>query len=242
MNRKALYAFGTVAGLAMSVGAIGGISVASPTSTVFYACMNAAGYVHDISTTPHSCRHHETQVTWNQSGPQAAQGAQGPRAAGVKRAPLDHRVRPGQLELPERKATRDLQVPRGAQVPWGIPGPAVLRDPNVLLGPGGGTGPKGDTGPSRSSVLGASTQLARAGRGTECTLGEIVLTAGFVANGIPADGQTLSIEENTALFSLLGTEYGGNGTTTFQLPDLNAAALDGLTYSICTEAVFPSTD
>jgi microcystin-dependent protein len=34
------------------------------------------------------------------------------------------------------------------------------------------------------------------------------------------NGQTLSIAQNAALFSLLGTTYGGNGTTTFQLPDL----------------------
>ncbi len=33
-------------------------------------------------------------------------------------------------------------------------------------------------------------------------------------------GQTLSISQNTALFSLLGTMYGGNGQTTFALPDL----------------------
>jgi len=33
-------------------------------------------------------------------------------------------------------------------------------------------------------------------------------------------GQILSIATNTALFSLLGTTYGGNGTTTFALPDL----------------------
>jgi microcystin-dependent protein len=33
-------------------------------------------------------------------------------------------------------------------------------------------------------------------------------------------GQLLSIAQNTALFSLLGTTYGGNGTTTFALPDL----------------------
>ncbi len=33
-------------------------------------------------------------------------------------------------------------------------------------------------------------------------------------------GQLLSISQNTALFSLLGTTYGGNGTTTFGLPDL----------------------
>jgi len=33
-------------------------------------------------------------------------------------------------------------------------------------------------------------------------------------------GQLLSIAQNTALFSLLGTTYGGNGQTTFALPDL----------------------
>jgi len=32
-------------------------------------------------------------------------------------------------------------------------------------------------------------------------------------------GQILSISQNAALFSLLGTTYGGNGTSTFQLPD-----------------------
>ena len=35
-----------------------------------------------------------------------------------------------------------------------------------------------------------------------------------------AQGQTLSIQQNQALFSLIGTTYGGNGVTTFQLPDL----------------------
>ena len=33
-------------------------------------------------------------------------------------------------------------------------------------------------------------------------------------------GQLLAISQNTALFSILGTTYGGNGTTTFALPDL----------------------
>lgn len=35
------------------------------------------------------------------------------------------------------------------------------------------------------------------------------------------DGQLLSISQNTALFSLLGTTYGGNGITTFALPNLD---------------------
>lgn len=37
-------------------------------------------------------------------------------------------------------------------------------------------------------------------------------------------GQLLSIAQNTALFSLLGTTYGGNGQTTFALPDLRGRA------------------
>jgi microcystin-dependent protein len=36
-----------------------------------------------------------------------------------------------------------------------------------------------------------------------------------------ASGQLLSIAQNTALFSILGTTYGGNGTTNFALPNLN---------------------
>lgn len=38
------------------------------------------------------------------------------------------------------------------------------------------------------------------------------------------DGQLLAISSNTALFSLLGTEYGGDGSTTFALPDLRGRA------------------
>ena len=37
-------------------------------------------------------------------------------------------------------------------------------------------------------------------------------------------GQIVSIQQNTALFSLLGTTYGGNGVTTFALPDLRGRA------------------
>ncbi len=39
------------------------------------------------------------------------------------------------------------------------------------------------------------------------------------------DGQIMSIAQNTALFSLLGTTYGGNGQTTFALPDLRGRSV-----------------
>lgn len=40
---------------------------------------------------------------------------------------------------------------------------------------------------------------------------------------LPAEGQLLPISNNTALFSLLGTQFGGDGRTTFALPDLRPA-------------------
>ncbi len=40
-------------------------------------------------------------------------------------------------------------------------------------------------------------------------------------------GQLLAISQNTALFSLIGTFYGGNGQTTFALPDLRGRAVMG---------------
>ena len=57
---------------------------------------------------------------------------------------------------------------------------------------------------------------------SEPFLGEIRMTSwGFAAKGWAlCNGQILSIAQNQALFSLLGTMYGGNGTTTFALPDL----------------------
>ena len=53
-------------------------------------------------------------------------------------------------------------------------------------------------------------------------LGELKLAAfNFAPRGWAyCDGQLLPIAQNTALFSLLGTNYGGNGQTTFALPDL----------------------
>jgi microcystin-dependent protein len=56
----------------------------------------------------------------------------------------------------------------------------------------------------------------------ETFLGEIRMFAGnFAPTGWAfCQGQLLPIAQNQALFSLLGTTYGGNGTTTFALPDL----------------------
>jgi len=58
--------------------------------------------------------------------------------------------------------------------------------------------------------------------GAEPFLGEIQLYGfNFAPRGFATcDGQLLSIQQNQALFALLGTYYGGNGQITFALPDL----------------------
>jgi microcystin-dependent protein len=55
-------------------------------------------------------------------------------------------------------------------------------------------------------------------------IGQIMMFGGNFAplNFAFCNGQTIAISQNTTLFSLLGTMYGGNGTTTFQLPNLQS--------------------
>jgi Phage Tail Collar Domain len=87
--------------------------------------------------------------------------------------------------------------------------------------------------------FGHNTGHAAAGKGTECTLGEVLLTAGNVANGMPANGELLQIRQHLALFALLGTTYGGDGKTTFALPNLRSVTPNHMTYSICDHGHFP---
>lgn len=60
-------------------------------------------------------------------------------------------------------------------------------------------------------------------------LGQIMAVGfGFAPRGwATCDGQILAIASNTALFSLLGTTYGGDGRSTFALPDLRGRSIVG---------------
>lgn len=60
-------------------------------------------------------------------------------------------------------------------------------------------------------------------------IGEVKLFAGnFAPRGWAlCEGQLLSINSNTALFSIVGTTYGGDGRTTFALPDLRGRVVNG---------------
>lgn len=79
-------------------------------------------------------------------------------------------------------------------------------------------------GAATFSVAFVAASPASAQSGPENNLAAIFYTgANFCPRGsLAANGAVLSIAQNTALFSLLGTTYGGNGQTTFQLPDLNS--------------------
>jgi len=73
------------------------------------------------------------------------------------------------------------------------------------------------------------TQNGGGGAGGNVYIGQVAQFAGnFAPQGFAfADGQLLSIAQNTALFSLIGTTYGGNGVTTFALPDLRGRTVIG---------------
>ncbi len=108
--------------------------------------------------------------------------------------------------------------------------------------PNGDTALRWDTSPPGIGVAtGVATPASNGG--ATCTLGEVSLFAQqgryLPINYMIAKGQTLMISSYTALFALLGTSYGGNGTSTFKLPTLQSLAPDHMTYAICAYGIFP---
>lgn len=141
-------------------------------------------------------------------------------------------------------------VPKGctskeAAVDWDELGVAGPGGPQGPPGPAGEQGAPGPSDQSAQSFLGGfdatvTTGTALAAHGPSCTIGRVRLAAGrLTAGGLPADGRLLDITENEVLYWLLGTQYGGDGKTTFALPDLRPITPNGLTYSVCVDGVFP---
>jgi len=81
-----------------------------------------------------------------------------------------------------------------------------------------------------------------------------VFPYGFAPRGwLECAGQVMQIVQNQALYSLIGTRFGGDGRTTFYLPDMREAEPDlsgndtpgtrGLCrYYIATMGIYPSRD
>lgn len=124
----------------------------------------------------------------------------------------------------------------------GLPTGSTANTVTCFDSASGRLGPCATGASATLGVFGTGTNSANVGGGgAQCTLGEVTLTAATVygANHLKADGSLLQISQNTALFSLLGTNFGGNGSTTFALPNLTSAAPNGLTYIICALGVYP---
>lgn len=63
----------------------------------------------------------------------------------------------------------------------------------------------------------------------------------FVPEGwAPCNGQVLNVSAYEALFSLIGNKFGGDGKTTFALPNLDATAISkDIHYYICIQGMYP---
>jgi microcystin-dependent protein len=105
---------------------------------------------------------------------------------------------------------------------------ATLSNANLPASIGGGGQPLDNHEPSLALIYMISLEGIFPSQGSGSVnpdqqyLGEVVAFAGtFVPDGwAEADGRLLPISQNQALFALLGTQYGGDGITTFALPDL----------------------
>ena len=80
---------------------------------------------------------------------------------------------------------------------------------------------------STAAAASCLTMATPAHASFEPFIGQIMPFGGnFCPRGyLQASGQLISISSNTALFSLLGTTYGGDGVTTFALPNLNGRTI-----------------
>mmetsp|Transcript_47698 Transcript_47698/g.78718 ORF Transcript_47698/g.78718 Transcript_47698/m.78718 type:complete len:364 (+) Transcript_47698:76-1167(+) len=170
-------------------------------------------------------------------GPQGFPGSVGDRGPEGSQGPPGPKGDPG------------VPGPQGDQGPAGAPGPAGADAASATEFVGGGqshTNLSPFLGinfiialqgifPSRN-LLETDAAVGRAqeersgsnagSSGSEPFIGEVQMFAGnFAPRGFAfCNGQLLQISENTALFSILGTTYGGDGRTTFGLPDLRGRA------------------
>ena len=127
-----------------------------------------------------------------------------------------------------------LRGEKGDTGDQGIQGPMGPMGPQ---GPSGVPAPDSRFGQNRPNISGYSRSAY------ECTMGQIWLTGNAMhGTGTPLEGQFLSIAQNNALYALIGTRFGGDGVSTFRLPDLRDAAPNGLAYVMCTQGYFPSMD
>jgi len=182
------------------------------------------------------------------AGPAGATGARGPAGPQGTTGPQGAAGPAGQTGPAGPAGPAGNTGPAGPAGPTGAAGPTGPAGATGATGPAGPEGPQGVPGPTGppgnlAAVFGTNNInfLTNSGGSAQCNLGSILLSASVVypANYLPADGRILAIQSNAALFSLLGTDYGGNGISNFALPDLRPAAPNNTQYLICVSGIFP---
>ncbi|HSN21531.1 MAG TPA: IPTL-CTERM sorting domain-containing protein [Usitatibacter sp.] len=129
-------------------------------------------------------------------------------------------------------AVRRLLRPRPALL--ALAGLAAIGAAQAQTGATGGDQPFGNYQPTVNlteavMMTGLFPSQGGSGSASGATIGFIYPFAGNYApsGSANASGQSVLISMNTALFSVLGVTYGGNGTSTFNLPDLSDRATMG---------------
>jgi hypothetical protein len=177
------------------------------------------------------------------TGPSGAAGVTGPQGATGVAGPTGATGLLGPTGANGVTGTTGPQGSTGPAGATGVTGPQGATGATGMgaTGPAGATGATGPAG--TAGIFGSNNLLTGQGNqtGATCTVGTITLVAGVVYanNYLPADGRVIPINGNTALFSLVGITYGGNGTSNFGLPDLRSAAPNNTTYVICVSGTFP---
>ncbi len=131
--------------------------------------------------------------------------------------------------------------PEGPPGPQGPPGPPLCAERAPEARTAGATvTPDGGIAVTASNVF--APPRGSAAVSSDPYLGEVILFAGnFAPRGWAfAEGQLLQIAQNQALFSILGTTYGGDGQTTFALPDTRGTEPACMHYIIALQGIFPS--
>jgi Phage Tail Collar Domain/Collagen triple helix repeat (20 copies) len=239
-----------------------------PAPTVIIACYNVQNGRARIVQSTSDCTENENYVIWNikgPAGPQGPQGSPGPIGAtgpagpqGVQgpagpAGPVGATGPAGSVGPTGPAGAVGPAGPTGATGPAGAAGAEGAPGPAGPIGPAGPAGPAGPPGTIPANLTALSNNLSTT-NGVSLTggetfssaacnnmnLGDVVLSVnGYGQGALPADGRILPINQYTAVFSLIGTNFGGDGVTNFGLPDLRALAPKGLQYSICVIGIFP---
>jgi hypothetical protein len=231
----------------------------SPAATnVIIACYNVQTGRARIVPSTAACAPTESYVIWNIRGPAGPPGPQGPAGSPGPQGPqgaAGPKGAPGPAGPAGATGSAGPQGPQGSAGATGSIGPAGPAGSAGAVGPAGPSGPTGPAGtqgpvgpqgpPGTSSLFGSNTlPLNYTPTGVfaaPCTIGTIVLNVSiyYSADYLPADGRLVQITAYNELFTVIGTLYGGDGRTTFALPDLRAAAPNNTQYLVCVSGVFP---